>query len=61
MAAQVARGTGEARRETWTKVVPVTIAAAITAMVVGPLLWPTSDPPLFPDPSAAQLPFFVVL
>jgi hypothetical protein len=61
MAAQVARGTGEARRETWTKVVPVTIAAAITAMVVGPILWPTSDPPLFPDPSAAQLPFFVVL
>ncbi len=39
----------------------VTLVAAITAMVVGPILWPTSDPPLFSDPTAAQLPFFVVL
>src|SRR3712207_8498939 len=25
-----------------------------------PILWPTSDPPLFPEPTAAQLPFFIV-
>src|SRR3712207_530540 len=30
-------------------------------MVVGPILWPTSDSPLFPKPTAAQLPFFIVL
>ena len=30
-------------------------------MVVGPILWPASDPPLFPEPTAAQLPFLVIL
>ena len=39
----------------------VTLIAAFTAMVVGPILWPTSDPPLFPEPTAAQLPFFIAL
>ena len=61
MAAHVARGTGDARRSTWIKVVAVTLIAAVAAMVVGPILWPTSDPPLFPEPTAAQLPFFIVL
>ena len=61
MAAQVARGTGDARRSTWIKVLAVTLIAAVLAMVVGPILWPTSDPPLFPEPSSAQLPFFIVL
>ena len=61
MAAQVARGTGDARRSTWIKVLVVTLIAAVTAMVVGPILWPTSDPPLFHEPTAAQLPFFIVL
>ena len=60
MAAQVARGTG-ARRSTRIKVVAVTLIAAVLAMVVGPILWPTSDPPLFPEPTATQLPFFIVL
>ncbi len=61
MTAQVARGTGDARRSTWIKVVAVTLIAAVLAMVVGPILWPTSDPPLFPEPTASQLPFFIVL
>ena len=60
MAAHAARGTGNART-TWMKVVAVTITVAVVAMVAGPILWPTSDPPLFPEPTAAQLPFFVVL
>ena len=61
MTAQVAGGTGDARRSTWIKVVAVTLIAAVLAMVVGPILWPTSDPPLFPEPTASQLPFFIVL
>ena len=61
MTAQVARGTGDARRSTGTKVVAVTLVAAGAAMVAGPILWSTSDPPLFPEPSPAQLPFFVIL
>ncbi len=61
MTAQVARGTGDARRSTWIKVVIVTLVAAVLAMVVGPILWPTSDPPLFPEPTATQLPFFIIL
>ena len=61
MTAQVARGTGDARRSTWIKVLVVTLIAAVTAMVAGPILWPTSDPPLFPEPTATQLPFFIVL
>ena len=61
MTAQVARGTGDARRNTWIKVLAVTLIAAVLAMVVGPILWPTSDPPLFPEPTATQLPFFIVL
>jgi H+/Cl- antiporter ClcA len=61
MTAQVARGTGDARRSTWIKVVAVTLIAAVVAVVVGPILWPTSDPPLFPEPTATQLPFFIVL
>jgi len=60
MTVQVARETG-ARRSTWIKVLVVTLIAAVTAMVVGPILWPTSDPPLFPEPTATQLPFFIVL
>jgi Na+-driven multidrug efflux pump len=61
MTAQVAGGTGDARRSTWIKVVAVTLIAAVAAMVAGPILWPTSDPPLFPEPAAAQVPFFVLL
>ena len=61
MTAQVARGTGDAKRRTWTKVVAVTLVAAGAALVAGPILWPTSDPPLFPEPSAGQVPFFVLL
>ena len=61
MTAQVVRGTEDARRSTWIKVVVVTLIAAVFALVVGPILWPTSDPPLFPAPSPTQLPFFVVL
>jgi hypothetical protein len=61
MTAQVARGTGDARRGTWIKVVAVTLITAVAAMVVGPILWPTSDPPLFSEPTATQLPFFIVL
>ena len=61
MTAQVARGTGDARRSTWIKVVAVTLIAAVAAMVVGPILWPTSDPPLFPEPTTTQLPFFILL
>ncbi len=61
MTAQVARGSGDARRSTWIKVVAITLIAAVFAMVVGPILWPTSDPPLFPEPIATQLPFFIVL
>ena len=61
MTAQVARGTGDARKSTWIKVVAVTLIAAVAAMVAGPILWPTSDPPLFPEPAAAQVPFFVLL
>src|SRR4028118_2081292 len=82
MTAQAARGTGDAGRGVRAKVAAVTLVAAITAMVVGPILWPTpapppfphpppahppsprgppAAPPLFPDPTAAQLPFFVVL
>ena len=60
MAAHAARGTGNART-TRMKVVAVTLTVAVVAMVAGPILWPTSDPPLFPQPTAAQLPFFVVL
>ena len=41
--------------------VAVTLMVAVAAMVVGPILWPTSDPPLFPEPTATQLPFFIVL
>ena len=59
MTAQAARGTDT--RSTWTKVLVVTLIAAAAAMVLGPLLWPTSDPPLFPEPSPAQLPFFIIL
>ena len=61
MTVQVARGTGDARRSAWIKVVAVTFIVAVTAMVVGPILWPTSDPPLFPEPTGAQVPFFIVL
>ena len=61
MTAQAARGTEDAGRGTRTKVVAVTLVAAVAAMVVGPILWPTSDPPLFPEPTATQLPQFVVL
>jgi hypothetical protein len=59
MTAQAARGTGT--KSTSVKVLVVTLIAAILAMVVGPLLWPTSDPPLFPEPTATQLPFFIAL
>ena len=61
MTVQVARGTEDAGRGTRTKVVAVALIAAVAAMVVGPILWPTSDPPLFPEPNATQLPQFVVL
>jgi hypothetical protein len=61
MTAQAARGTEDAGRGTRTKVVAVTLVAAVAAMVVGPILWPTSDPSLFPEPTATQLPQFVVL
>ena len=61
MTAQAARGTGDARSSTWIKVVVVSLFAAVAAMVAGPILWPTSDPPLFPEPAAAQVPFFVLL
>jgi hypothetical protein len=62
MTSQVARRTGDAsRRSTWIKVVVVTLTTAVAAMVVGPILWPTSHPPLFPEPTAAQLPFFIVV
>jgi hypothetical protein len=61
MTVQAVRGTGGAARRTWIGVLVVTLIAAFTAMVVGPIIWPTSDPPLFPDPSPAQLPFFVIL
>ncbi len=61
MSAQAARGTGDARGSTWIKVVAVTLIVAVAAMAVGPILWPTSDPPLFPEPTATQLPFFIVL
>ena len=61
MTAQAVRGTGAAKRSTWIKVVAVTLIVAVAAMVVGPILWPTSDPPLFPEPTATQLPFFIVL
>ena len=61
MTAQVVRGTEDARRSIWTKVVAVTLVAAGAAMVAGPILWPTSDPPLFTEPSAGQVPFFVLL
>jgi hypothetical protein len=60
MTTQAARGTG-ATKSTWIKVLVVTLIAAVLAMVVGPILWPTSDPPLFPEPTATQLPFFIVL
>jgi Na+-driven multidrug efflux pump len=60
MTTQVARRTGDARRSTWIRVVAVTLIVAVLAMVVGPILWPTSDPPLFPEPAATQLPFFIV-
>jgi hypothetical protein len=59
MTAQAARGTDT--RSTWIKVLVVTLIAAAAAMVLGPILWPTSDPPLFPEPSPAQLPFFIIL
>jgi hypothetical protein len=61
MTIQAAGGTGGAARGTWIGVVAVTLIAAFTAMVVGPIIWPTSDPPLFSEPSPAQLPFFVIL
>ena len=61
MTVQAVRGTGGAARRTWIGVLVVTLIAAFTAMVVGPIIWPTSDPPLFPEPSPAQLPFFVIL
>ena len=61
MTAQAVRGTGDARRSNWIRVLVVTLIAAVLAMMVGPILWPTSDPPLFPAPTAAQLPFFIVL
>jgi hypothetical protein len=55
MTAQVARGTGDAKRSTSNKVIAVTLIVAVAAMVVGPIFWPTSDPPLFPEPTATQL------
>ncbi len=61
MTLQAARRTGETRSSTWVKVVGVTLIAAVAAMVAGPILWPTSDPPLFPEPAAAQVPFFILL
>ena len=61
MAAQVTGGTRDARMSTWVKVVAATLIAAVAAMVVGPILWPTSDPQLFPEPTAAQLPYFILL
>jgi hypothetical protein len=61
MTAQAARKTGHTGSSMWIKVVAVTLIAATTAMVAGPILWPTSDPPLFPEPTAAQVPFFVLL
>jgi hypothetical protein len=61
MTAQVVRGTEDAKRSIWTRVVAVTLVAAGAAMVAGPILWPTSDPPLFPEPTSAQVPFFVLL
>ncbi len=61
MIAQAARKTGGAGSSTWIKVTAVTLVAAAAALVVGPRLWPTSDPPLFPEPTAAQVPFFVFL
>ena len=59
MTAQAASGTGV--RSTWIRVSLVTLIAAVFALVLGPILCPTSDPPLFPEPSSAQLPFFIVL
>ncbi len=61
MTAQAARKTGGAGSSMLIKVAAVTLIAAATAMVAGPILWPTSDPPLFPEPAAAQVPFFVLL
>ena len=60
MTAQVAKGTG-AGQSTWIKALVVTLIAAVATTVLGPILWPTSDPPLFPEPSSAHPPFFIVL
>ena len=61
MTAQIAGDTGDAGRSIQIKVVAVTLIVAVSAMLVGPTLWPTADPPLFPEPTATQLPFFIVL
>jgi hypothetical protein len=55
MAAQAARGTG-AGKSTWIKALIVTLIAAVATTVLSPILWPTSDPPLFPEPSSLSSP-----
>ncbi len=45
--------------KTWMKVLGVTIAVALPAMILGPIVWPPAEHGS--DPTAGQLPFFIFL
>lgn len=45
--------------KTWMKVLGVTVAVAVPAMILGPIVWPPAEGG--PEPTAGQLPFFIFL
>jgi hypothetical protein len=45
--------------KTWVKVLVVTVALAILAFLLGPVIWPPAEG--MPTPTAGQLPFFLFL
>ena len=45
--------------KTWMKVLGVTVAVALPAMILGPIVWPTVEHGS--EPTAGQLPFFIFL
>ena len=46
-------------RMTWVKVLVVTLLAAVSAFILGPIVWPPAEGS--PSPTAAQIPFLLFL
>ena len=46
-------------RMTWVKVLVVTLLAAVSAFILGPIIWPPAEGG--PSPTAAQIPFLLFL